>query len=189
MIDTCADLDIFWWEEPATRGREEPTSALAARVNGTIASGETFDTVGQFFTLLKPGAISIVQPEPMSLGGITPTLAVASLAEAAGAWIAPHQSGGPIATVVCLQLAAIVPNFLIQEYFDLFNEPWTRDLVSWTPTLDPTTGQLDLPKAPGLGVDLNLDEIAEHPYNPDAFLNVHKLGWERRLGQRTTAAG
>jgi hypothetical protein len=41
-----------------------------------------------------------------------------------------------VATVVCLQLAAIVPNFLIQEHFDPFNEPWTKELVTWTPELD-----------------------------------------------------
>ena len=53
------------------------------------------------------------------------------MAAADGAWVAPHQSGGPVATAVCLQLAACVPNFLVQEYFDPFNEPWTTDLVTW----------------------------------------------------------
>ena len=55
------------------------------------------------------------------------------LAAAHGSWIAPHQSGGPVATAVCLQLAAAVPNFLIQEHFDAFNDPWTRELVTWQP--------------------------------------------------------
>jgi galactonate dehydratase len=183
FIDACADLDVFWWEEPTTREREEPTNMVAARANGQVASGEMFDTAGQFLTLLKHGGISILQPEPMSLGGISPTLAVAALAEADGAWIAPHQSGGPIATAVCLQIAATVPNFLIQEHFDPFNEPWTRQLVTWAPTLDAATGRLNLPQAPGLGIDIDLDVAAEHPYDPHAYLDVHREGWERRLGQ------
>jgi galactonate dehydratase len=109
---------------------------------------------------------------------------VANLALAHGSWIAPHQSGGPVATAVCLQLAACVPNFLIQEHFDPFNEPWTRQLVTWAPSLDPATGHLSLPTSPGLGLDLNIDVAREHPYDPNAYLNVSKEGWEKRLGQR-----
>ena len=126
--------------------------------------------------------LRIVQPEPMSLGGIASTLAVAAIARGAGGWIAPHQSGGPVATSVCLQLAACVPNFLIQECFDPFNEPWTRDLVSWTPTIDANTGHVDLPSKPGIGLTLNLDVANAHPYDPQAYLDVHQEGSEQRLG-------
>lgn len=184
LMSFCHDLDIFWWEEPTTREREEPTSSVAARAAGVIASGEMFDTVGQFLTLVKHGGVAVLQPEPMSIGGITPTLEVASIGAADGLWIAPHQSGGPVATAVCLQLAAVVPNFLIQEHFDPFNEPWTADLVSWTPRLDRSTGRLELPAGPGLGVELNLEVVTAHPYDPEAFLDVAAEGWERRLGQR-----
>jgi galactonate dehydratase len=179
-----APLQIGWWEEPTTREREAPTNAVAAASPIPVASGETFHLVGQFHTLLAGGSVSVVQPEPMSLGGIVPTLAVAELAAAAGAWVAPHQSGGPVATAVCLQLAATVPNFLIQEHFDPFNEPWTRELVSWTPTLDAETGELEIPTAPGLGLELDVELARAHPADPGAYLDVHAEGWERRLGQR-----
>jgi galactonate dehydratase len=181
-----APLDIYWWEEPTTREREHPANAVAARCPIRVATGEMYDTVGQFFTMAAAGGINIFQPEPMSLGGITNSLAVANLALAHGSVIAPHQSGGPVATVVCLQLAACVPNFLIQEHFDPFNEPWTADLVTWAPTIDPSNGHLSLPTAPGLGIDLNLEVAREHPYDPAAYLNVHKPGWEKRLGADRT---
>ena len=32
----------------------------------------------------------------------------------------------------------------------------------------------------GWGTDLNYDEIAQHPYNPDNFLPLFRAGWERR---------
>jgi galactonate dehydratase len=180
-------LRVYWWEEPSTREREEPASSVARATTLRVATGETFHLLGQFFTLAKEGGVSIWQPEPMSLGGFGPALGVASLARAAGAWIAPHQSGGPVATALCLQLAACVPNFLIQEHFDPFNEPWTADLVTWRPALDPATGHLSLPEAPGLGVELCDDVWAEHPYDENAYLNVYAEGWERRLGR--TGAG
>src|ERR1700754_4055524 len=143
-----------------------------------------YDTVGQFYALAAGGGVDIFQPEPMSLGGIAPSVQVANLALAHGSHIAPHQSGGVIATAVCLQLAAAVPNFLIQEHFDAFNEPWTRELVTWSPTIDPSNGHLSLPTAPGLGIDLNLEAIAKHPYDPAAFFDTSQKGWEKRIGTK-----
>ena len=54
--------------------------------------------------------------------------------------------------------------------------------------IDPATGHLSLPDAPGLGVDLNIEAIEAHPYDPQAYLNVHAEGWERRLGQSMPGA-
>ena len=178
-----APLDIYWWEEPTTREREQPANSVAARCPIRVATGEMYDTIGQFYTLAAGGGVNIFQPEPMSLGGISNTLAVANLALTHGSFIAPHQSGGPVATAVCLQLAACVPNFLIQEHFDPFNEPWTRELVSWVPTIDSANGHIDLPSGAGLGIDINMEVARQHPYDPHAYLNVNRPGWEKRLGE------
>jgi len=185
VADALARYGIFWFEEPTSRELDDGAAKVAARTSVRIATGETFHNAGQFFALARAGGVSIWQPEPMSLGGIGPTLRVAALAAASGAWIAPHQSGGPIATAICLQLAASVENFLIQEHFDPFNEPWTRSLVTWHPTIDPATGHLSLPDTPGLGIDFDDNIARAHPYDPDAFLDIHQEGWEQRLGQRS----
>jgi galactonate dehydratase len=180
------DLGVYWLEEPSSRERETSAAAVAQSCPVRIATGETFHMLGQFFGLARAGGVSIWQPEPMSLGGIGTAVKVAHLAEAAGAWIAPHQSGGPVATTVCLQLAAALDNFLIQEHFDPFNAEWTSGLVSWTPRIDAETGELSLPSGPGLGVEL-VDHVAQaHPYESSAYLDVWRDGWERRLGQRAT---
>jgi galactonate dehydratase len=179
-----APLNLYWWEEPTSRDRQESVHAVARASPIPVATGEMYDTVGKFYTLAERGGVNIFQPEPMSLGGITNTMAVAHLAQAHASYIAPHQSGGPVATAVCLQLAAAIPNFLIQEHFDAFNEVWTRDLVTWRPSIDPTTGHLSLPDAPGLGLGLVDDVARAHPYDPHAYLNLHEEGWERRLGDR-----
>jgi galactonate dehydratase len=182
-------LGVYWWEEPSSRELESSASTVARATTLRVATGETFHMPGQFFTLAREGGVSIWQPEPMSLGGFGSTLQVANLAATAGAWIAPHQSGGPVATALCLQLAACVPNFLIQEHFDPFNEPWTADLVTWRPTIDADTGHLSLPTAPGLGLELVDEVAAAHPYDPNAYLNVYADGWERRLGREGEVHG
>ena len=183
VAERFAPLSMYWWEEPTTREREEPANEVARRSPIRVATGEMYDTLGQFYTLAAAGGVNIFQPEPMSLGGLGTTLAVAHLAQAHGSFIAPHQSGGPVATAVCLQLAACVPNFLIQEHFDPFNDPWTRDLVTWAPRINAENGHLSLPDAPGLGLDLDTDVALEHPYAESAYLNIHQVGWEKRLGQ------
>jgi len=182
VANKLAPLDIFWWEEPTSPEREQLTCDVAIKCPIQVATGEQFDKVGQFATLASSGGVSIWQPEPMSLGGILNTIAVANLAEANGCWIAPHQSGGPVETVVCLQLAACIPNFLILEYFDPFNEPWTQNLVTWQPVINLDNGHLSFPDTPGLGVDLNMDVILAHPYDPNAYLDIHQEGWEKRIG-------
>ncbi|HTW97461.1 MAG TPA: mandelate racemase/muconate lactonizing enzyme family protein, partial [Acidimicrobiales bacterium] len=65
LCEACDDLDVFWWEEPTTRQREQPTGEVAGRTSARIATGENFHTVGQFATLARLGGVSIWQPEPM----------------------------------------------------------------------------------------------------------------------------
>ncbi len=56
--------------------------------------------------------------------------------------------------------------------------------MTWHPTIDPRNGHLSLPDAPGLGLDLNLDVVREHPYDPASFFDATRDGWEKRLGAR-----
>ena len=118
------------------RARGAGLGGRAAATSLRVATGEMYDTVGQFFTLAEGGGVNIFQPEPMSLGGFGPTLAVAHLAAAQAPGSPRTRAAARSRRRVCLQLAACVPNFLIQEHFDAFNDPWTRDLVTWSPTID-----------------------------------------------------
>ena len=42
---------------------------------------------------------------------------------------------------------------------------------------------MDVSHAPGLGVDLDWDALADHPYRPEHVLRLHHDGWERRVPQ------
>ena len=91
-----ADLDIYWWEEPTSRDRQETVHEVAHRSPIPVATGEMYDTVGQFYTLAAGGGVNIFQPEPMSLGGIAPTHA--GRQSGAGPWqlhrAAPERRAG-----------------------------------------------------------------------------------------------
>ncbi|HZS14390.1 MAG TPA: enolase C-terminal domain-like protein, partial [Candidatus Dormibacteraeota bacterium] len=143
------------------------------------ATGESFHTLGEFAELGAAGGVAFWQPEAAHLGGLGPLKQVAAICEANDAVLAPHQAGGPIATLVCLQVAASTPAYYIQEHFDTFNEPWERQIVSWLPELD-ADGCLPIPTTPGIGADLDLAEVARHPANGRQFLEIFEDGWEMR---------
>ena len=96
------------------------------------------------------------------MGGILATRKIADMVDAHYGVILPHSAQGPICTLANLQIDACTPNFYMQEYFDQFNEPWEKDLLTWTPKL--VDGYLELPTSPGLGAELNLEEVKKHPY-------------------------
>jgi galactonate dehydratase len=43
-------LDIYWWEEPTSRDRQETVHEVAHRSPIPVATGEMYDTVGQFYS-------------------------------------------------------------------------------------------------------------------------------------------
>jgi galactonate dehydratase len=66
----------------------------------------------------------------------------------------------------------------MQEYFDQFNEPWEKELLTWTPTL--LNGYLEIPTAPGLGAELNLEEAKRHPYKETGRMFLFEPDWHFR---------
>ncbi len=143
-----------------------------------IATGESFSTKQQFAELLKHEAVSILQPEPLNLGGLFATRKIADMVDAHYGMIAPHSAQGPVCSAACVQLNASLPNFFIHEIFDEFNEPWEKEIVIHP--VEVVNGYIEIPERPGLGIDLNLEEIARHPYRQENYLPLFKPGWERR---------
>ncbi|MGH7127242.1 MAG: enolase C-terminal domain-like protein, partial [Planctomycetaceae bacterium] len=119
-----------------------------------IATGERVFTKWGFREILEQGAASILQPDLCHAGGITEVRLIAGMAEAYYAAIAPHNPLGPISLAAGIQLAASIPNFLCQEQVSLgegyLKEPFVvKD------------GHIDLPKKPGLGIELDEDALQD----------------------------
>jgi galactonate dehydratase len=167
-----------WFEEPVHHQYMGAMVEVATRSPVPIATGESFTSPGQFADLLGHDVVHIVQPEPLFLGGLWRTRQVAAMADAHYAVVAPHNSHGPVCTAISRQLGACVPNFYVQESFDEFNPDWTQGLVD-VPSL-PSAGYYDVPTSPGLGIDLDWERLADHPYEPQHVLRLFEPGWERR---------
>jgi galactonate dehydratase len=170
----------MWLETPVMSTDIEATLQVARAVKVPVATGERFTRLNQFLELLAGRAVDIVQPETLSIGGISGARKAAALAESAEAFVALHQAQSPFNTAVNAHIHASIPNFLIQECFDDFLEPWALDLLRGVPRVK--AGYLEPSDAPGIGVEFDEKEMAKHPYGQNNFLRLFENGWEKRTG-------
>ena len=178
IAERLAPFRPAWFEEPVSHHNIGAMTSVARRSPVPVATGESFSSIQQFAELLAGGAVGIVQPEPVHLGGIWRTRQVAALAEAGHAVVAPHNAQGPICSAVSAQLGACVPNFYVQESFDAFNEGWTRSLVD--PPISIVDGHVVVPQGPGLGIDVDWNGVEHYASRGPHSLELFAEGWERR---------
>lgn len=178
IADRLAEFRPAWLEEPVHHAHLGAMIEVARRSPVPIATGESFTSAAQFADLMARDAIHIFQPEPLHLGGLWRTRQIAAMADAHLGVVAPHNAGGPVCSAVSAQLGGCIPNFYVQESFDEFNSDWSREIVD-RPTI-PRNGHVDVPTAPGLGVDLDWERLAAHPYQREHVLHLFAPGWERR---------
>jgi galactonate dehydratase len=173
-----AEYNPMWFETPVMSTDIQATLALARQINIPVASGERFNRLSDFSDLLSSKVISIAQPEVLGIGGIGSMMKVAAIAEANEAFIAPHNAQSPLCTVVNTHIGAVVPNILIQECFDDTNGEWSRNFMTGMVQLK--DGYIEIPDAPGLGIELNEQEMGKYPYNERNYLRLFDVGWEKR---------
>jgi L-alanine-DL-glutamate epimerase-like enolase superfamily enzyme len=142
-----ADLGIAWFEEPLPADDLAGHARLAAAAPLPIAVGESLYAPAQFAAYLQYGAASIVQVDVARIGGITPWLKVAHLAEACNVAVCPH-----FLMELHVSLCAATPAAKWLEYI-----PQLDAIVASRVAID--AGQAAAPDAPGLGIDWRWDEI------------------------------
>jgi 2-dehydro-3-deoxyphosphogalactonate aldolase len=153
--------DPLWFEEPVPPENVEEMARVARATSVPIATGERLATKYEFSRVLESGAASILQMALGRSGGILEGKKIAGMAEAHYAQIAPHLYCGPIEGAANIQLGACSPNFLIQEGIETwggFHAEILKTPIRWE------DGYIIPPAAPGLGVELDEEVAARHPY-------------------------
>lgn len=177
LAERLAQFHPAWLEEPVPHHNIEATIEVARRSPIPIASGESLSSKHAVAELVRYGVVQIVQIEPIHVGGILASRKIADMVDAHYGVIAPHSAASPVATMACIHIDAATPNFYIQEYFHDFNVPWERDLVMHSPICE--NGYISLPQRPGLGIDINMEELRKHPYSPTE-INLFEFDWHKR---------
>ncbi|MGG7506968.1 mandelate racemase/muconate lactonizing enzyme family protein [Plantibacter sp. YIM 135249] len=141
------DADLFWFEEPLPADDVSGHARLAASTSIPIAVGESMYSIAQFRDYLHRDAASVVQVDVARIGGITPWLKVAHLAEAYNTVVCPH-----FLMELHVSLVAAVPNGHYVEHIPQLRGI-TRD------ELEIRDGLAVAPETPGLGIDWDDDAI------------------------------
>ncbi|GAB2608298.1 mandelate racemase/muconate lactonizing enzyme family protein [Pseudactinotalea suaedae] len=140
-------IDPAWLEEPLPADDPLAHQQLARATTIPIAVGESLYSIRQFQTYASLGAATILQPDVARIGGITPWLKVAHLAETHSLPVAPH-----FLMELHVSLACAVPNGRYVEHV-----PQLSAITRTTQQV--REGRLHAPITPGLGIDWNRDEI------------------------------
>jgi galactonate dehydratase len=154
----------YFYEDPILPDNFDAMALVAQNIHIPIATGERLHTIHEFQALLRRGAVQYVRPDVCLAGGISHSKKIAALAEAHNVGVVPHNPLSPVSTAACIQLAACIPNFALQEYPLGENVPPKSEIVKSTLTLE--NGFLIIPDAPGIGVELAEDAAERHPYRP-----------------------
>lgn len=141
------ELDIAWFEEPLPADDVLEHAKLAASTSVPIAVGESLYSISQFKDYLVSGAASIAQVDVARIGGITPWIKVAHMAEAFNVPVCPHFLMELHASLVCA-----IPNAPLLEYI-----PQLDTITSSKLRIE--NGRAWPSEQPGLGVDWDWDSI------------------------------
>ena len=131
-----------------------------------IATGERLTGSHGFRELLEKAACSVLQPDITHCGGLTEARRIAALAEAYRVALAPHNPQGPVSTAASIELGLATPSYVICEAVTA-DVPWRGDVVTESHPLE-RDGMRALPSdRPGLGVEIDLDVVRAHPFEPE----------------------
>lgn len=158
-----AQFKIKFMEEPCPPDNIDSTAWVHSHAAVPIAAGER--CYGKFHCqeLLNKDAVDFFQPDVFHVGGLLEGKKVAAMAEARHIPVSFHNPSGPISNAAILQLASTVPNFHIHEIMltdSRFRKKITNEEVVYE------DGCILVPDKPGLGIDVNIDEVLARPYTP-----------------------
>jgi L-alanine-DL-glutamate epimerase-like enolase superfamily enzyme len=142
--------DIYWYEEPVW-----PDDVDGSREVATCSYG-----IVDFARYIAARAVHFVQPDVAWAGGLTESLKIAHMAQAANLPIAPHIHGSAVAVAAGVHLLGAVRNGSMAETVFPAHELMTN-LVKDPLPLDPATGEIELSEKPGLGIELDPDTVPD----------------------------
>jgi len=164
LIKALEPLRPWFYEEIVQALNVDVMAELAKKTHIPLATGERIFTKWGFREILEKGAAMILQPDVNYAGGITELKVIAGMAEAYYAPLAPHNPNGPCSLAASLQVAACIPNFMVQERGDREHDLLAEPLP---PVRD---GYRPIPTGPGLGITIDQNRIDDEIGEPEPYL-------------------
>ena len=159
-----AEFGLYWMEEPCQAEYPDELAHIRRETGLPMVIGEATYTKTGFRPLLEKRAADILNPDVACVGGILELKEIAAMAEPYLVAMSPHNYNSTlVALAATVHASAVMPNFIITEYFLPFVE-----FCDWiSPNqLKPKRGYIELPTAPGLGVDVDEEALKRYPGKP-----------------------
>ncbi|QRR00398.1 mandelate racemase/muconate lactonizing enzyme family protein [Dyadobacter sandarakinus] len=154
---------LAWLEDMVPWEFTDQWRTISDALETPTLTGEDIYLKDGFKTLIDKRAIDIVHPDLASSGGLLETKRIGDYAEENGIAMAMHFAGTPVSFMANVHCAAATQNFLALEHHSV-DVPWWESLVKTTDgrrLIDKGFANVPL-DAPGLGIELNEEEVKKH---------------------------
>jgi len=176
-IESCIKLgkkldrfNLAWYEDMVPWQFTDQYVRLTNACDTPICTGEDIYLKEGFRDLIENRAVAVIHPDLATSGGITETKKIGDYAQEHGIAMALHMAATPVAQMASVHCAAATQNFLALECHAVDYPTW-NDLVTGLPNPIIQDGYINVPDAPGLGIDLNEEVVKAHidPDHPGYF--------------------
>jgi len=162
------EYKYYFYEEPVPWDWYEEQKQVEQALSIPMAGGEEEFGMHAFRYLIGNEVFQIVQPDLFYFGGMTRTMKVARMAQAAGLRITPHISAGGLGFLYMLQMASVCPALEKYNEFKMFETPDANGTIvpveSKAEKFESIDGVIKVPSGAGMGVIID-----------PAYINTHKL--------------
>jgi D-galactarolactone cycloisomerase len=155
-------LGVLFFEEPLPVDDVDGHAFLAGKLDVRIATGENMYTRWDFMPFFSARAIDVVQADASRCGGISEASKIAHIAGGFHAHLIPHTFSDALTVAANLHVVAACANAPLMEYDRTYN-PIQTALVTNPPRVHDSV--IELPKGPGLGVEIDWDFVTDNPYS------------------------
>lgn len=170
---------LAWMEDIVPWQLTDQWKTITDALDTPTLTGEDIYLLKNFKPLIDIHAVDIIHPDLVTSGGLLETKHIGDYAEEHGIAMAMHQAGTPVSFMANVHCAAATQNFLALEHHSI-DVPWWENLVRTTDGRALITkGYANIPlSAPGLGIELNDEEVKKHLTAKDKSYFAPTPGWD-----------
>lgn len=177
ILRALEPFDIMWAEDLLTGDYTpwvHPEQYLELTRSTTVPThtGEQIYSRHNFRRLLETGAVRVIGPDPLDVGGLAELKWVAELADLHGVQIAPHGVlDGVLGFAALVQVCATLPSNFVAFEYPVPEHSWWYDIVDGVEPDAVRAGFAAVSERPGLGVTFKTDEARRYlrPEDADFF--------------------
>jgi L-alanine-DL-glutamate epimerase-like enolase superfamily enzyme len=158
------------FEEPCPYWELDWTREVTEALELDVAGGEQDWDLRVWREMTARRVVDVVQPDVCYVGGLTRALRVAAVAREAGLPCTPHAANQSVVLVFTLHLVAALEN--AGPYVEYSIEPdeyYPWQVGMYEPRLEVVDGRVEVPDAPGWGVEISSDWLARAEHRVTAL--------------------